>query len=469
MAEKVYGGHDHEFVCQVADRLNCQICTKVLREPHLAVCCGQHFCESCLNEWFKKQRKESCPHCRAEGETFNHVIHKGLRSEINQLKIKCSNHGEGCEWRGELGALKTHLESDRGCGFVMVECPNKCKCHVLDYSLKIVTRNLKRKDLGQHLTLFCYLRPYQCEFCGHKDTFEAVTGWGGLFTAPLGEYGGHQATCPEVPLSCPNIKCGSQGIKRKDMDSHRGKCPHEPVKCHFAEAGCKENIPRHQLESHMTSNQQQHLLLVMKNLHQVKSKLNETEAKLIETEAKLKSNLITAVQFLSQGKETDKLSKAVDFLVASTESKRLKTDGDTIEITMPKFSEYHRRGKVWRSPPFYLREGYKMCLSVYANGVGAGAGTHVSLGICLLRGELDNRLKWPVKCSQPHSLFDTLSWNMLCMCSCHLAANEKEKELSRQEKFCDVVSCKQRLVNDCLTLNLTLAHTCNCYLVVTVV
>ena len=50
-----YGGYDSEFVDDVPDRFMCQICTRVLHDPHLAVCCGQHFCESCLNRWFKKQ------------------------------------------------------------------------------------------------------------------------------------------------------------------------------------------------------------------------------------------------------------------------------------------------------------------------------------------------------------------------------------------------------------------------------
>ena len=54
-----FGGHDHEFVGEVPDRFNCQICAKVIREPHLAVCCGQHFCESCLNKWFTRQGKET--------------------------------------------------------------------------------------------------------------------------------------------------------------------------------------------------------------------------------------------------------------------------------------------------------------------------------------------------------------------------------------------------------------------------
>ena len=133
------------------------------------MCCGQHFCESCLNEWFDKQRgkPQSCPHCRTEGDAFSHVVHKGLRSEVNQLKVRCSNRRKGCNWTGELGTLQTHLESDGGCGFVVVECPNRCQL----YMLGICTiRTMKRNEVDEHLTHVCYLRPYQCEFCGHKDT-----------------------------------------------------------------------------------------------------------------------------------------------------------------------------------------------------------------------------------------------------------------------------------------------------------
>ena len=130
------------------------------------------------------------------------------------------------------------------------------------------------------------------------------------------------------------------------MDSHREKCPHESVKCPFIEAGCEGDMPRHQLESHMTSNQQRHLLLVMKDLHRVKSKLSEAEAKHNVTEAKLneaEAKLVTAVQLLRRGQEIDK--ETVDFIL--TCSKRLTNRGDTVEITMPKFSEYYRSGKVW--------------------------------------------------------------------------------------------------------------------------
>ena len=87
--ESEYGGYDLEFVGEIADRYNCQICTKVIREPHLTVCCGQHFCESCLNRWWTTEGKKSCPHCRADaGASFNHVINKGLRYRYSMLARK---------------------------------------------------------------------------------------------------------------------------------------------------------------------------------------------------------------------------------------------------------------------------------------------------------------------------------------------------------------------------------------------
>ena len=78
------------------------------------------------------------------------------------------------------------------------------------------------------------------------------------------------------------------------MENHRSKCPQEPVECPFAEAGCKSNLRRHQLEDHMTSSQQQHLMMVMKDynktkneLHEVKKRLHKVETELVETKHKL--------------------------------------------------------------------------------------------------------------------------------------------------------------------------------------
>ena len=486
-----YGGHDHQFVCDVPDRFICQICTKVLRDPHLAVCCGQHFCGTCLDRWFTRQDRESCPHCRAEGEAFHHVIHKGLRSEINQLKIRCSNHGEGCQWTGELGALKKHLESDSGCGYVVVVCPNKCLTDIevevfddwseaMDTSELIpVATTMKRKDMHEHLTQ-CYLRPHECEFCGLEDTYEAITGQGLYIWLSTIEnpYGGHQAECPEAPLTCPN-KCGSTKIRRKDMESHRSQCPQESVECPFAETGCKEKLKHCEVEIHMSSNQQQHLLLVMKDYRETKRELSETKRELFETKGELsetkkelleaKGSLTTAVQLLRQGREADK--ETVDYVIAC--SSKLTKTYDSVKVIMPKFSEYRRSGKVWHSPPFYYREGYKMCLAVYANGVGNIGYTHISVTLLLLKGEHDivYTHQLVVKCNNRYcTLRETLpegqKWFNVCQYQPLSRYSKAVNVLSQRYTFCTHKYVASKLVNDCLTFNIEYSD--ECYLTVSV-
>ena len=499
----MYGGYDQTlFVCKVADRFTCQICTKVLREPRLAVCCGQHFCESCLNKWFDRQRgRESCPHCRSEGDAFNHVIDKGLRSEINELKIKCTHHEEGCEWRGELGALKTHLESQNGCGYEDVECPNKCE--LLPGCILV----LKRKHLKIHLSHDCYLRPYQCEFCGHKDTYIGITGRVIAKLPDLG-YFGHQATCPEVPLTCPN-RCGSKDIKRNDMDSHRSRCPQERVECPFAEAGCTGCLVRSQLEDHMASSLQQHLMLVMKDSKETKrelqaklakaeEKLSDTEAKLRETEQRQDETLSKLLLVMKDSKETKrelqaKLAKAEEKL-SDTEAKLRETEqrqdetlsklsvaishifmsnslvknGDSVTFRMPNFSYYRCSGKLWHSPPFYYREGYKMCLAVYASGVGEGAGTHVSLSLFLLRGEYDDELQFPIslKSTWIHKYLYATELYGIGLLHVHLCNTNyqrpaiNELQIHQECKFCPQEIDALKLVDNCFTLKISLFDEC---------
>ena len=460
----MYGGYDQTlFVCKVADRFICQICTKVLREPHLAVCCGQHFCESCLNEWFDRQPgRESCPprHCRAEGDAFNHVIDKGLRSEINELKIKCTHHEEGCEWRGELGALTTHLESQNGCGYELLKCPHKCE---LMPGCKL-TCFLKRKEMERHLTHDCCLRPYQCEFCGHRDTYQGITGHGTFKNIKNAGciYFGHQATCLEVPLACPNI-CGSKDIKRRDMDSHRSRCPQEPVECPFAEAGCTDGVVRSQLENHMTSSLQQHLMLVMKDSKETKrelqAKLAKAEEKLSDTEAKLRETEQRQDETLS------KLSVAISHIFMSNS---LVKNGDSVTFRMPNFSYYSHSGKLWHSPPFYYREGYKMCLAVYANGVGEGAGTHVSLSLLLLRGEYDDELQFPIslKSTWIHKYLYATKLDGIGLLHVHLCNTNyqrpaiNELQIHQECKFCPQEIDALKLVDNCFTLKISLFNEC---------
>ena len=54
---------------------------------------------------------------------------------------------------------------------------------------------------------------------------------------------------------------------------------------------------------------------------------------------------------------------------------------------------------MWHSPCFCTDpNGYKMCLCVDAHdGSGPGRGTHLSVTVCLMRGDFDDQLKWPFR------------------------------------------------------------------------
>ena len=67
-----------------------------------------------------------------------------------------------------------------------------------------------------------------------------------------------------------------------------------------------------------------------------------------------------------------------------------------IELVITNIAERKSSNRMWRSPPFYSHpRGYKLRLTVYANGYGKGKDTHVSVFAHLMRGEFDDNLKWP--------------------------------------------------------------------------
>ena len=56
----------------------------------------------------------------------------------------------------------------------------------------------------------------------------------------------------------------------KNMSNHRSKCPQEPVEYPFTEAGCDDKPHRIQLDEHLASNQQKHLLFIVKAYREIK-------------------------------------------------------------------------------------------------------------------------------------------------------------------------------------------------------
>ena len=65
-----------------------------------------------------------------------------------------------------------------------------------------------------------------------------------------------------------------------------------------------------------------------------------------------------------------------------------------LAVTMTSYSQYVSTGNTWYSPPFYTyKNGYKVQLRVGANWYKRG---HVSVRVCVLKGEYDSTLTWPL-------------------------------------------------------------------------
>ena len=368
----------------VPSKYTCSICSKVLCDAHLTGCCDQHFCASCLTHWLGTQQgRKTCPHCQQE--SFQHIVNKTLIHEVNELKIRCTNHSEGCGWVGELGRLESHLDSDKGCGYVEVTCTNE-GCG----------ERVSRKDLQIHLQEKCYYRPYECEHCGHKDTYTAITGKqkhpdGGdpLLNPPLSKkarYTDHYSECPQYPLACPN-RCGVTGIRRRAMPDHRSSCPLEPLDCPFKDAGCTEKIARKDMEDHMTANQQKHMLLIFQSLKQSKQELQllkcdiSREIKSLEESIRCNTNTPeSTAQSLCHLKSIlqDNLDKI----------------GDAVTFRVTDFPQLIEEKKAWHSPPFSIGGKVRAHLAVYPSGVGRGQGSHMSVLLILTEVVMKDDNMW---------------------------------------------------------------------------
>ena len=390
-----YGGYSCEPAEKVPDKFLCSICTKLLREAQLTLCCGQHFCESCLDYWFKRLTRKSCPHCRKVN--FEHVTNKERIREINELKIHCTHHREGCQWIGELGDLRTHLDSEGGCGYVEVECPNDCG------------DAMKRNDLNTHLNS-CPQRIVACQYCHLEDTYVGMND--------------HYSRCPKFPLVCPN-RCGAKMIHRENILKHCEKCPLELVECPFKEAGCTVMPFRKDRASHMVTNQQEHLLRLMGAFQQNKRKLEETEkglSKTIKEIEETRSELVAMKEVI-----------ATDVKLLSTNNKSLAlasiqsqldmhlTAESPLTIRMINFSKHKESNDVWYSPSFYINDGYKLTFYVYANGIWEGEGTHVSLSLFLTRGEFSDEREWPYRHDNEAIVVKLLRQDALSYSLAHIA------------------------------------------------
>ncbi len=253
---------------------------------------------------------------------------------MKSLLVYCTT---SCGWKGELRSVEDHKK--KKCENTKILCPNACDVALM------------RKNLQLHLETDCLRRLISCLKCEQKIEYQDLDNHMARkcpkrqYTCPHCNEAGvyeertttHLEVCPQVEITC--TKC-SQQIFRCDESRHSLVCPYEPLCCKYYNIGCEEKPLRKDRSAH-ENDAQLHLSLATKEVLKLKNRL----------------------------------------LLKNTLTFRIKNIYRHKDIYSPAF--------------FTTASGYKLCIRVNANGVGAGERTHVSVYAHLMKGDNDDSLSWP--------------------------------------------------------------------------
>ena len=348
------------------ERLFCQICADVFDDPQLMTCCGESFCKKCNTSFWEKMRlvaRPICPKCKST--QFEMLSNTPLENSISMLMVQCPMKESGCEFTGTLKDGKHHLGSE--CGFTHIHCPNKC----------------------------------------------------GAPTFPRSQLVKHVEKCPLEVVVCPFavVGCDSAGPQpRKDVTSHElsqiNKHLLSVVEYNKKSARKTQTLMKALQEDHEKKVKSKFVLLtdLTRKLETAESAITNLDAKLQAAQMKLlkmndekQKNAASFDRYSALNLQRAEESKEI--LVALEEQVQtlpIPTDGTGIlhipvTFTMDRFSERLSCGYQWVSPPFYSHNGgYKLCLSVNANGDHEAHGNHVSIFLHTMTGEFDDHLEWPM-------------------------------------------------------------------------
>ena len=186
--------------------------------------------------------------------------------------------------------------------------------------------------------------------------------------------------CPFTLIKCP-LGCvsGEKGVYRKDVKSH----VNDKLLSHVVTQTAELKSLKQQVQKILSTNAQ--LTAKLEDVNKEKQHLKRC---MIELEERMDVNQPSA----SKPAPDRPSSKQPSTYLTGT----VKPTG--AEFTMTGFEEYKRDDDIWYSPHFYTHPGgYKMCLKVYANGNKDGKSTHLTVRICMMKGDFDDWLKWPFR------------------------------------------------------------------------
>ena len=185
----------------------------------------------------------------------------------------------------------------------------------------------------------------------------------------------------------------------RELDNHLGSdppadkslqgCLYTPIKCPVSFTKCDIKLPRKEMVTHLSEGAISHTLLLSSKIHELS----------LENQG-LRSS-VRSLQSKNQRLEADVSSLLVDNSrlqerMTSLEEKVKVVTGTVYKFTMSNFYKYRHKHKEWSSQPFYSHpQGYKMCLICNASSKGDDA--YLSVYVCLMAGEYDEFLEWPLR------------------------------------------------------------------------
>ena len=233
---------DYQFVTDPPKSRFCPICFELLTDPY-QTSCGHHVCEQCRARLLAGGNEE-CPVCRKSEVLANARLDKFFQREINDLRVRCQHHREGCKWTGEMRDLQSHLDLDkRKCDYILLPCSFGCG------------ERIRTGAIRDHKERYCTKRQMSCQYCSYCSSYDIVTAK-------------HFPICLQVPVTCPN-NCKKVGLKRKQLQTHTDECPLQVISCPFTSAGCTVKLPRNKMEKHEDTAMRQHLRLVVKQVQRL--------------------------------------------------------------------------------------------------------------------------------------------------------------------------------------------------------
>ena len=442
---------EYDFVEQPSKQYFCPVTFAVLLEPYQTRCCGNHLSQ----EAYQRLQGQPCPVCEGQ-EKLTAVDDKFHKRKVLSLKVRCPHKVEGCEWEGELGSLEQHLNTNTDisvgidCIFVDVDCPYSCgervqrrcleehksqHCPLRPFTCQYcnheatyqkVTKEhwpvcekyplpcpnecgeeeIERQHLKGHLEQTCPLEVIQCEY--------SYAGCGAQLQRCL--MSAHMKECTEVHLSLAAQVSKKVPELEKIVQQQGDQIKQQGDQIKQQGDQIKQQEDQIKQQEDQIKQQEDQIKQQGDQIEQQRDQIKQQEGQIKQQGDQIKQQ---GDQIKQQGdqikQQGEKIKQQEDQLKQQVDQieHQIKQQGDQIcslmklqlgkfenvppvDFNMNNFEEHKTNNDYWYSPLFYSHAGgYKMCLKVDANGFGAGKGTHVSVSVCLMKGEFDDYLKWP--------------------------------------------------------------------------